>query len=141
MIAPSVTPRKSNIGSNNPAMRLYKFETDTGQVSLHVLYINWTLLLVRKSSLNIQSVSIWVLVVVHLVCYIFLSLAPCQADIFHAHINFNKIGFKIERRKSFFSLSLILNHTMQWKDFLYKIIWFTTLSSFKFLFFTENEIQ
>ena len=37
MIAPSVTPRKSNIGSNNPAMRLYKFETDTGQVSLHVL--------------------------------------------------------------------------------------------------------
>ncbi len=38
MIAPSVTPRKSNIGSNNPAMRLYKFETDTGQVSLHVLY-------------------------------------------------------------------------------------------------------
>lgn len=38
MIAPSVTPRKSNIGSNNPAMRLYKFETDTGQVRLHVLY-------------------------------------------------------------------------------------------------------
>ncbi|XP_070501702.1 acid sphingomyelinase-like phosphodiesterase 3b [Chironomus tepperi] len=33
MIAPSITPRKSNIGlSNNPAMRLYKFETDTGQV-------------------------------------------------------------------------------------------------------------
>lgn len=33
MIAPSVTPRKSGIGSNNPAMRLYKFDTDTGQVS------------------------------------------------------------------------------------------------------------
>lgn len=33
MIAPSVTPKKSNIGSNNPAMRLYKFDTDTGQVS------------------------------------------------------------------------------------------------------------
>lgn len=33
MIAPSVTPRKTNVGSNNPAMRLYKFDTDTGQVS------------------------------------------------------------------------------------------------------------
>ena len=33
MIAPSVTPRKMIVGSNNPAMRLYKFETDTGQVS------------------------------------------------------------------------------------------------------------
>jgi hypothetical protein len=32
MMAPSVTPRKMNIGSNNPAMRLYKFDTDTGQV-------------------------------------------------------------------------------------------------------------
>lgn len=33
MIAPSVTPKKQSIGSNNPAMRLYKFDTDTGQVS------------------------------------------------------------------------------------------------------------
>lgn len=33
MIAPSITPRKMLGGSNNPAMRLYKFETDTGQVS------------------------------------------------------------------------------------------------------------
>lgn len=33
MIAPSVTPRKTTVGSNNPAMRLYKFDTDTGQVS------------------------------------------------------------------------------------------------------------
>lgn len=32
MIAPSVTPRKMNVGANNPGMRLYKFETDTGQV-------------------------------------------------------------------------------------------------------------
>lgn len=32
MIAPSITPRKSLGGSSNPAMRLYKFETDTGQV-------------------------------------------------------------------------------------------------------------
>lgn len=32
MIAPSVSPRKQSIGSNNPAMRLYKFDTDTGQV-------------------------------------------------------------------------------------------------------------
>lgn len=33
MIAPSVTPTKTPGESNNPAMRLYKFETDTGQVS------------------------------------------------------------------------------------------------------------
>lgn len=31
MIAPSITPRKMS-ESNNPAMRLYKFDTDTGQV-------------------------------------------------------------------------------------------------------------
>lgn len=35
MIAPSVTPKKQAIGSNNPAMRLYKFDTDTGQVSMN----------------------------------------------------------------------------------------------------------
>lgn len=34
MIAPSVTPKRTSGGSNNPAMRLYKFETDTGQVSI-----------------------------------------------------------------------------------------------------------
>lgn len=34
-LAPSVTPKKQSIGSNNPAMRLYKFDTDTGQVSRH----------------------------------------------------------------------------------------------------------
>lgn len=33
MIAPSITPIKTTVGSNNPAMRLYKFDTDTGQVS------------------------------------------------------------------------------------------------------------
>lgn len=38
MIAPSVTPRKTNVGSNNPAMRLYKFDTDTGQVSSKILF-------------------------------------------------------------------------------------------------------
>uniref|UniRef100_A0A336LRH4 CSON015030 protein n=1 Tax=Culicoides sonorensis TaxID=179676 RepID=A0A336LRH4_CULSO len=32
MVAPSLTPRKMNVGSNNPALRLYKFDTDTGQV-------------------------------------------------------------------------------------------------------------
>lgn len=32
MITPSITPRKMNIGANNPALRLYKFDTDTGQV-------------------------------------------------------------------------------------------------------------
>lgn len=33
MMAPSVAPRKANVGSNNPALRLYKFDTDSGQVS------------------------------------------------------------------------------------------------------------
>lgn len=31
-IAPSVTPRRSSSGFNNPAIRLYKFNSDTGQV-------------------------------------------------------------------------------------------------------------
>ncbi|XP_055703393.1 acid sphingomyelinase-like phosphodiesterase 3b isoform X2 [Phlebotomus papatasi] len=38
MIAPSVTPRKMNVGANNPGMRLYKFETDTGQVLDYTQY-------------------------------------------------------------------------------------------------------
>ncbi|CRL00115.1 CLUMA_CG013396, isoform A [Clunio marinus] len=38
MIAPSITPRKMLGGSNNPAMRLYKFETDTGQVLDYTQY-------------------------------------------------------------------------------------------------------
>ncbi|CAH1154744.1 unnamed protein product [Phaedon cochleariae] len=32
MLAPSVTPRRSNEGMNNPGLRLYKFDKDTGQV-------------------------------------------------------------------------------------------------------------
>ncbi|XP_039963693.1 uncharacterized protein LOC120776780 [Bactrocera tryoni] len=38
MISPSVTPRKLNVGSNNPAMRLYKFDTDSGQVLDYTQY-------------------------------------------------------------------------------------------------------
>uniref|UniRef100_A0A6B2E4C8 Putative acid sphingomyelinase 4 n=1 Tax=Phlebotomus kandelakii TaxID=1109342 RepID=A0A6B2E4C8_9DIPT len=38
MMAPSVTPRKMNVGANNPGMRLYKFETDTGQVLDYTQY-------------------------------------------------------------------------------------------------------
>uniref|UniRef100_A0A1A9VT22 Uncharacterized protein n=1 Tax=Glossina austeni TaxID=7395 RepID=A0A1A9VT22_GLOAU len=38
MISPSVTPRKMSIGSNNPAMRLYKFDTDSGQVLDYTQY-------------------------------------------------------------------------------------------------------
>ncbi|XP_037906380.1 acid sphingomyelinase-like phosphodiesterase 3b isoform X3 [Hermetia illucens] len=38
MISPSVTPRKLSVGSNNPAMRLYKFDTDTGQVLDYTQY-------------------------------------------------------------------------------------------------------
>lgn len=33
MIAPSITPRRNNEGPNNPGLRLYKFDQDTGQVS------------------------------------------------------------------------------------------------------------
>lgn len=48
MIAPSVTPRKMLGGSNNPAMRLYKFDTDTGQVGLLVNILGLTLEIIRK---------------------------------------------------------------------------------------------
>ncbi|XP_049291058.1 acid sphingomyelinase-like phosphodiesterase 3a [Anopheles funestus] len=37
MIAPSISPRRSG-ESNNPAMRLYKFDTDTGQVLDYTQY-------------------------------------------------------------------------------------------------------
>uniref|UniRef100_A0A6P7G735 Acid sphingomyelinase-like phosphodiesterase 3b n=1 Tax=Diabrotica virgifera virgifera TaxID=50390 RepID=A0A6P7G735_DIAVI len=32
MVAPSVTPRRTNDGPNNPGLRLYKFDKDSGQV-------------------------------------------------------------------------------------------------------------
>ncbi|CAG9860991.1 unnamed protein product [Phyllotreta striolata] len=32
MVSPSVTPRRTNDGPNNPGLRLYKFDKDTGQV-------------------------------------------------------------------------------------------------------------
>ncbi|XP_030372143.1 acid sphingomyelinase-like phosphodiesterase 3b [Scaptodrosophila lebanonensis] len=38
MIAPSIAPRKSGIGSNNPALRLYKFDTGNGQVVDYTQY-------------------------------------------------------------------------------------------------------
>lgn len=34
MMAPALTPRRINGGANNPGLRLYKFDTDTGQVSM-----------------------------------------------------------------------------------------------------------
>ncbi|XP_054258449.1 acid sphingomyelinase-like phosphodiesterase 3b [Macrosteles quadrilineatus] len=37
-IAPSVTPKRSSSGFNNPAIRLYKFNSDTGQVIDYVQY-------------------------------------------------------------------------------------------------------
>ncbi|XP_075216395.1 cyclic GMP-AMP phosphodiesterase SMPDL3A-like isoform X2 [Lycorma delicatula] len=37
-LAPSVTPRRSQSGANNPALRLYKFDTDTGQVQDYIQY-------------------------------------------------------------------------------------------------------
>nr|CAI5846210.1 unnamed protein product [Callosobruchus analis] len=33
LLAPSVTPKRNNDGPNNPGLRLYKFDKDTGQVS------------------------------------------------------------------------------------------------------------
>ncbi|GLV41068.1 uncharacterized protein CBL_04592 [Carabus blaptoides fortunei] len=32
MVAPSVSPRRTSDGPNNPGLRLYKFDTDTGQI-------------------------------------------------------------------------------------------------------------
>ncbi|XP_019760900.2 acid sphingomyelinase-like phosphodiesterase 3a isoform X1 [Dendroctonus ponderosae] len=32
MIAPSITPKRNHVGPNNPSLRLYKFNKDTGQV-------------------------------------------------------------------------------------------------------------
>lgn len=49
MIAPSVTPKRTNDGPNNPGLRLYKFDQDTGQVSYetkklvsHLLIVYWS---------------------------------------------------------------------------------------------------
>ncbi|XP_074038986.1 acid sphingomyelinase-like phosphodiesterase 3b [Leptinotarsa decemlineata] len=38
MIAPSVTPRRTNEGPNNPGLRLYKFDKDTGVVYDYTQY-------------------------------------------------------------------------------------------------------
>ncbi|XP_039277687.1 acid sphingomyelinase-like phosphodiesterase 3a [Nilaparvata lugens] len=43
-LAPSVTPRRTQSGSNNPALRLYKFDTDTGQVSRVLIHFMKTTL-------------------------------------------------------------------------------------------------
>ncbi|CAO1334344.1 unnamed protein product [Diamesa hyperborea] len=53
MIAPSVTPRKMIVGSNNPAMRLYKFETDTGQV------LDYTQFYLDLESANLKGEPVW----------------------------------------------------------------------------------
>lgn len=33
MLAPAITPRQTPDGSNNPGLRLYRFNKNTGQVS------------------------------------------------------------------------------------------------------------
>ncbi|XP_066151569.1 acid sphingomyelinase-like phosphodiesterase 3b [Euwallacea fornicatus] len=38
MIAPSITPKRNHLGPNNPALRLYKFNRDTGQVYDYTQY-------------------------------------------------------------------------------------------------------
>lgn len=37
MIAPSITPKRNHMGPNNPGLRLYKFNKDTGQVSVSII--------------------------------------------------------------------------------------------------------
>lgn len=37
-MTPSVTPKRSSSGFNNPGIRLYKFNSDTGQVSSNKLW-------------------------------------------------------------------------------------------------------
>ena len=32
LLAPSITPKRSSEGANNPGLRIYKFDKDTGQV-------------------------------------------------------------------------------------------------------------
>ncbi|KAJ6642014.1 Acid sphingomyelinase-like phosphodiesterase 3a [Pseudolycoriella hygida] len=53
MIAPSVTPRKTNVGSNNPAMRLYKFDTDSGQV------LDYTQYYLDLAAANTMGEAVW----------------------------------------------------------------------------------
>ncbi|XP_050298628.1 acid sphingomyelinase-like phosphodiesterase 3a [Anthonomus grandis grandis] len=38
LIAPSVTPKRNHIGPNNPGLRLYKFDKDTGQIFDYTQY-------------------------------------------------------------------------------------------------------
>ncbi|XP_055608615.1 acid sphingomyelinase-like phosphodiesterase 3b [Uranotaenia lowii] len=52
MIAPSITPRRMS-DSNNPAMRLYKFDTDTGQV------LDYTQYYLDLEQANLQGEAIW----------------------------------------------------------------------------------
>ncbi|XP_049821387.1 acid sphingomyelinase-like phosphodiesterase 3b [Aethina tumida] len=49
MLAPSITPRRTNDGPNNPGLRIYKFDKDTGQV------FDYTQYYLDLSSVNINS--------------------------------------------------------------------------------------
>ncbi|XP_058462845.1 acid sphingomyelinase-like phosphodiesterase 3b [Malaya genurostris] len=53
MIAPSISPRRM-AESNNPAMRLYKFDTDTGQV------LDYTQYYLDLAQANLQEEAVWV---------------------------------------------------------------------------------
>ncbi|XP_055531013.1 acid sphingomyelinase-like phosphodiesterase 3a [Wyeomyia smithii] len=53
MIAPSISPRRMG-ESNNPAMRLYKFDTDTGQV------LDYTQYYLDLAQANLQEEAVWI---------------------------------------------------------------------------------
>ncbi|XP_031332581.1 acid sphingomyelinase-like phosphodiesterase 3a [Photinus pyralis] len=54
MLAPSVTPRRTSDGPNNPGIRLYKFDKDTGQV------FDYTQYYLDLSSANKKGEAEWV---------------------------------------------------------------------------------
>lgn len=57
MMAPALTPRRINGGANNPGLRLYKFDTDTGQVSMKeslTLRILYTFVLKRMTFFDVD---------------------------------------------------------------------------------------
>jgi len=38
MLSPSVTPKRTHDGPNNPGLRIYKFDRDTGEVTIYSIY-------------------------------------------------------------------------------------------------------
>ncbi|CAH1183777.1 unnamed protein product [Ceutorhynchus assimilis] len=53
MLAPSITPKRNHLGSNNPGIRLFKFNKDTGQI------IDYTQYYLDLTKANLQSKAEW----------------------------------------------------------------------------------